>query len=1530
LRRILERRLIYRNGCVRTLSLATTTLLFLLASAASAEAAFGFRKEIRIVAAQVPGTSNLPNFPVLVSFVDPNLRSVPNGGRVQNVNGYDIVFRNGGCAFTTLDHEIESYDPVTGTLRAWVRIPTLSATTDTFFEVYYGNPTIVSSQENVNAVWDSNFKGVWHLKENPAGGAPQMRDSTIENNHATSIGAMTLTDQVPAKINGGLDFDGVDDLIHAGDQPELQLPIYSWSMWLKGDSAPITGLPQNQQPIWNANRQFNFSWGHGVAAFTKAAAHEDSTGWKASKIVTNLIANTWYYIAATYDGANLRVYLNGALENTQAAGAPLVSAGVFSIGGSFVGNDPFPGDLDEVRVSNVARSPEWIATAYNNESSPSTFYTVGPELSGADCVTNYRSIGTNPGVLYATGTASVAMGSSVVTFSGAVLPVNVGVGDRLTMGAEVFHILSRDSATQVTVQSPATLAHVSEAYTIVRAYNSLQAWESARQGNLVFDNRNEVGVAYHDGVFNLGVDIDGSTTDPNRFMKLTVARPHRHRGVSGTGSRVHGLNAVTGEILIEDDFTVLEWMEVRGTRGSPTAAGVRIRDAKNVLLSHLLIHDNVAGIRLSGGGNNSFAVRNSIVYKNDTLGIQGDEATDAVAVENCTLYANGGNGIDGLTFTAFAVTNTISMGHPSADFAIPVATGSNNISSDASATGTGPLPNRTATANPSPGLGNWVVFRSLTPSVEDFHLLSSPENDAIDAAADLSSKFQRDIDDGLRQTLWDVGADDVLASGRVAFSSANHQGFLVGAGTTLAATMTVTDDLFPTITAANDIRVRIPAGFPMAWDPAFNLPIITGSGAGKVLNQVKAFEDSGRTLVLDVTSDFAPSDQIQIGGVRFFNFTNPSPIQFLELEVGNDDVVSAFDNKTIQVTPGVNPRLSSATSQVFTVGAPDTPAATFFVTDALAAVINATNDFVVRIPAAFNMEWDTSIVNVSVGGSAASKVSTTVSYADSRTLVINVTTNFGSGDFVSVSGLEFRTFSNPSPAANLELVVNSSTYFDDKTIEVSALSDVPFFSATATGIPSEVVLEWVTPFAGSCTQIVIFARDGGTPPTSPSDPLARPLGGSFPCAPQGSRQSVTDPVAIDGALTGYGAFVDTGSGFTGGRKLVARSFDESTTNVRWAYSTGATSMAPPGLRFGGGKSYIYAVSNDSKLHAMQGGRAATSGQWPVGWTPFALGAPAQNRPPVLSIPIGPATSGAALLGSQDGQVYAVNVIDGSLGWKTSVASMVQAAPAGHFSAFLGTAHDRILVGTRNASVENELVALDLDGNVRWRFTNASGPQLGDDKDLGIIAGSVSIDYLNDRVYFATRKDTGSNPSPDTLWCLSFTGTTVQKVWSADVGNVDGSPILHQGVVYVGNNAGTVYAVDALGGGTNWSYALGDGPIKGFPFPQFGTTNLLLSTNTHVWSLADNITFASENWNVDATVIPSPSTPLYVPGTTNVFVGSSNGKLYQIDVNTPLPVKSITLGSGAEAVGAPTFDLLELMIYVGTDAGVIYGIHYPLP
>jgi hypothetical protein len=45
-------------------------------------------------------------------------------------------------------------------------------------------------------------------------------------------------------------------------------------------------------------------------------------------------------------------------------------------------NDIMLGSLDEVRVSNAVRSADWIATEYNNQSSPATFYTLGSESGG--------------------------------------------------------------------------------------------------------------------------------------------------------------------------------------------------------------------------------------------------------------------------------------------------------------------------------------------------------------------------------------------------------------------------------------------------------------------------------------------------------------------------------------------------------------------------------------------------------------------------------------------------------------------------------------------------------------------------------------------------------------------------------------------------------------------------------------------------------------------------------------------------------------------------------------------------------------------------------------------------------------------------------------------------------------------------------------------------------------------------------------------------------------------------------------------
>ena len=420
---------------------------------------------------------------------------------------------------------------------------------------------------------------------------------------------------------------------------------------------------------------------------------------------------------------------------------------------------------------------------------------------------NYRSIGTNTANLADTGTASAGLGATIVTFSGVSLPTNIGQGDQLTLdigGAnEILYILSRDSATQVTLQTATANDHSGGvSYTIKRAFSGvdpIQDWETARQGDLVALNRREVGVAYNDGVFVNGVDISGSITDACHFMRLTVAEGQRHTGVAGTGVRIDTSgepDPLVGELETFDDYVVIEWFEVTGVIGNVTFSGVRMGNfSANILLSNLILHGNENGARASGAGPHSFTIRNSIVYDNNEVGIEGDEAGDTFFVDNCTIYNNLFAGIDAV-FSTMTVRNTISTNNPpGSDFKASAGTlnQSNNISSDGTASGAGSLINRTATDNGSPGGGDWVIFDSLTAGNRSFHLQNSVENDAIDAGTNLSFSFADDVDGEIRPAIWDVGADELFA-GAASLTLADHDSSQVGDRFT--NTSPVTDVLF--------------------------------------------------------------------------------------------------------------------------------------------------------------------------------------------------------------------------------------------------------------------------------------------------------------------------------------------------------------------------------------------------------------------------------------------------------------------------------------------------------------------------------------------------------------------------------------------------------------------------------------------------------------------------------------------------------------------------------------------------------------
>ena len=75
---------------------------------------------------------------------------------------------------------------------------------------------------------------------------------------------------------------------------------------------------------------------------------------------TDLVALFWYHIAATYDGTNIRLYINGQLDASVRATGSITANADFEIGRNFDSNRILDGKLDEMRVWNRVLSAQEI------------------------------------------------------------------------------------------------------------------------------------------------------------------------------------------------------------------------------------------------------------------------------------------------------------------------------------------------------------------------------------------------------------------------------------------------------------------------------------------------------------------------------------------------------------------------------------------------------------------------------------------------------------------------------------------------------------------------------------------------------------------------------------------------------------------------------------------------------------------------------------------------------------------------------------------------------------------------------------------------------------------------------------------------------------------------------------------------------------------------------------------------------------------------------------------------------------------
>lgn len=346
---------------------------------------YKYRKKLTLDNTLVSGSSNFTNFPVLIAYTDTALKTTGNGGKVENSSGFDIIFTDTAGSPTKLDHEIEKYTATTGEIIMWVEIPTLGATTDTDIYIYYGNSSISSSQENVTGVWDSNFLGVWHLKEDPTGTAPQMKDSTSSANNGTSGGGMVSGDQTTGQVNGGLNFDGADDSVNAASAAAFDnMTTLTVSAWIKPDTLGENNNGRIMQKSGNgassAGWRFFLSGGAGTERMSFQVTYAPDPARTSANGTISL--NTWQHVALTWDASslaqtNIKIYKNGS-ETSYATGADGSGSRTSDASNDLIiGNDStqvrsFDGLIDEERISNVVRSADWIKTEYDNMTNQGT------------------------------------------------------------------------------------------------------------------------------------------------------------------------------------------------------------------------------------------------------------------------------------------------------------------------------------------------------------------------------------------------------------------------------------------------------------------------------------------------------------------------------------------------------------------------------------------------------------------------------------------------------------------------------------------------------------------------------------------------------------------------------------------------------------------------------------------------------------------------------------------------------------------------------------------------------------------------------------------------------------------------------------------------------------------------------------------------------------------------------------------------------------------------------------------------------
>ena len=297
------------------------------------------------------GSTTLTNFPAYINVShEPEMQS----------DWDDVVFTDSDG--NIIPYELENY--TTNYAHYWVNISSLPGGGTYTGYIYYGNDG-ATSQENPEGVWDSSYKMVHHFQD--------LEDSTSNNNDGTNYGS---TYNESGRIDGSRDFDGVDDYVNCGNDPSLDITdAITIEAWIKpstvspgfyGVVGKRTGSVADYYGylLYFRGTGIQLMLGNGSAAYTKTASFSFN-------------AEQWYQAGFTYDGVNAALFVNGNIVKSWNDGIGSIANDADPVDIGRDGGNYFNGTIDEVRISSVARSANWIKQSYEMVVNQSTWVSWG-------------------------------------------------------------------------------------------------------------------------------------------------------------------------------------------------------------------------------------------------------------------------------------------------------------------------------------------------------------------------------------------------------------------------------------------------------------------------------------------------------------------------------------------------------------------------------------------------------------------------------------------------------------------------------------------------------------------------------------------------------------------------------------------------------------------------------------------------------------------------------------------------------------------------------------------------------------------------------------------------------------------------------------------------------------------------------------------------------------------------------------------------------------------------------------------------